>query len=101
MKTRVSVLCYADLGEDGDAMCETRRFIDAVSHGELWEHRDGRWPMQTAYAQAIVRPAASSTVWMWGVRLLPSEQTFSGHEVTDHDAMRAAERVVEEHRPLP
>ncbi len=79
-------------------MDELRRFLTAVGNGEVWEHAEEGWQLQAPHVQAIVKPNGRDG-YLWSVRLLPSDQIISDEAATDHEAMRAAERVIEEHRP--
>jgi hypothetical protein len=81
---------------------EVRRLIGALGAGEVWERRGDRWLLQTGHARAIVKPR----VWgdpggrrAWGVKLLPGGRPIVGTAGSEHEAMRSAERVIEEHRP--
>lgn len=79
-------------------MDELRRFLTVVGNGEVWEPTGERWQLEAPHPQAIVTPNGCGG-YVWSVRLLPSDQIVSGPAVSDHEAMRAAERVIEEHRP--
>jgi hypothetical protein len=83
-------------------MDELDRFLKAVGHGEVWERRGDRWLLEADHAQATVKPPAwpePSGRFAWGVQLLPAGALIVGTAETEHEAMRSAERVVEEHRP--
>jgi hypothetical protein len=83
---------------------EISRFVRAVSHGEWWQAHPGNWHrLHTSHCRALVRPADPvrdhCTGWLWAVKLTSSGQLFAGAGDSQHEATRAAERVIEEHRP--
>ena len=93
----------------GNVDREVRRFLRAVARGEWWEQTDsGSLRMGLPRGgphllEALVFRRAGESHYTWGVRTRPSptgEWTpYSGRAPDVHAAMRAAERVIEEHRP--
>ena len=93
----------------GDVDREIRRFVNAVRRGELWEQTDtGSLQMVLPrrgphLLEAHVCRGAGESGFTWNVRIRPSPAgewtSYSGHAPDVHQAMRAAEHVIEEHRP--
>jgi hypothetical protein len=93
----------------GNVEREIHRFLRAVAGGELWEHTAGgalrmRLPRGGPHLlEALVCRRPGESRYTWRVRTRPSpagEWThYSGLAPDVHEAMRAAERVIEEHRP--
>jgi hypothetical protein len=81
---------------------EIRRLVGALGAGEVWERRGDRWLLQTGHARAIVSPRVRGDPGghcAWGVKLLRGGRLIVGTAESEHEAMRSAERVIEEHRP--
>lgn len=89
---------------------ELLRFVRAVGAGEVWEQTaQGWWRLDAGHAQALVKPAEVRGIltaapvnatpgYAWGVRPAGSMALRTGRAPTEHEAMRAAERVLEELR---
>lgn len=86
---------------------ELHRALTAIAAGELWEAHPGSrgtwWRLNPPHCRALVRPgdpeAGEPAGWLWCVKLAGSGRTFAGAAGTEHEALRTAERVIEEYRP--
>jgi hypothetical protein len=85
---------------------ELGRFLRGMAAGEIWEQDGARWKLDAPVGQALVKAAngrglldAPPPGWVWGALLRATGALLTGRAPTAHEAMRAAERVLEEHRP--
>jgi hypothetical protein len=78
---------------------EVARVLRALAADEVWERTArGWWRLEAAGgARALVKPTGSG--YAWGVEPARGATVQGGRAPTEHEALRAAERALEEHRP--
>ena len=84
------------------AEAEVRRFLGSVARDEWWQWAPPWWRLRAAHGRALVRRAVTGPAWAWAVQVegggAPG-RIVQGDAPSEHEAMRMAERVLEEHRP--